>query len=337
MKGRVLAAVVGVGVMVAASASSPAAAAPTAAERERARTLMDEGDRLVEQQKYDQALTSFQAAHGIMHVPTTGIEVAHTLTNLGRLIEAREVALEVTRLPVAASEPKLFAEARKDAQELADRLNAKIPTLRFELPTGVEPEGVHVWVDGEEIATRSLSLPKRLNPGKHAVRADRKDHHPFAKELELREAAREIVTIEFASLSEPAPATGVTPASSSLRSTRFLQASDDDEILGLPSLAFYGIAGAAAGFTLGTITGLLSLNRADEAERRCGPDKSACDPAAEEYIDSSKTLGWVSTLSFTAAIAGGALATYVLVKPVKDKSSVRVSVGGPNLVVRGSF
>ena len=43
-----------------------------------------------------------------MHVPTTGYEVAHQEAALGMLVEARDMALRVTRLPAEAHEPAPF-------------------------------------------------------------------------------------------------------------------------------------------------------------------------------------------------------------------------------------
>ena len=42
------------------------------------------------------ALKRYEAAHEIMGVPTTGIEVARTRAKLGQLVEARAVAIELT-------------------------------------------------------------------------------------------------------------------------------------------------------------------------------------------------------------------------------------------------
>lgn len=109
--------------------------------------------------------------------------------------------------------------------------------------------------------------------------------------------------------------------------------------LGLPRLAFGGLVAAAAGVTLGTITGIISLDKAAEARTLCGPDSGNCDPSAAGAIDSSKTYGWVATASFAIAIAGGALATYALLsKPDPNRAGrldVVVTAGGGGL--RGTF
>lgn len=286
--------------------------AQSPSERENARRLMDEGDHYVEQQKLDKALTSYQAAHAIMHVPTTGIDVAVTLATLGRMIEAREVALEVTHMPGAGTESTIFAEARRDAAELADRLATKIPTLRIQLPDGVDPATVRATIDGQEVSDRALAVPKRLDPGKHAIRVEAPGYTPFVRELDLKEGARAIVPVELR---------------------------NGDAVVGLPPLAFYGLVAAGAGVTLGSITGLVSLDKADGARKRCGADPKNCDPSAQSYIDSATTYGWISTISFGIALVGGAVATYALVTRSDPKSqrTIAIHATGTGALIKGTF
>lgn len=312
------------GTLVAATllaTASTAAEAQTAADRETARRLMDDGDKYVEEQRFEDALNAYEGAHAIMHVPTTGIDVALTLTTLGRLVEAREVALEVTRMPATGTESRLFAEARKDAGELADRLAPKIPTLQLELPTGTDPTAVRASVDGEDLPAKAIAVPRQLNPGKHSVRVEAPGRMPFVRNVELKESARSVVQVEFGSIHGGGPLAG-------------------DTILGLPPLAFAGLSASALGLTVGTITGLISLGKADDARSRCGPDPKNCEPAAESYIDASKTFGWVSTTSFAIAVAGGAIATYALVvqkKKVGTGGSLGVHVTANGALVKGTF
>lgn len=315
-----------VATLLVAALSSREAGAQSPADRETARTLMDDGDRYVEQQRFEDALKAYQDAHAIMHVPTTGIDVALTLTTLGRMVEAREVALEVTRMPVGPNESRLFSEARRDARELADRLAPKIPTLRLNLPSYVDAESVRASIDGEVLEPKALGVPRRLNPGKHAVRVEAPGRPVFVREIELKEAARSIVDVDFRA----------TPSDDAR------DAGTGGKVLGLPVLAFAGLATSAVGLGVGTITGLASLGKADDARARCGPDTKNCDPAAESDIQASKTLGWISTASFAIALAGGAVATYALVVTKGDQAkgtsrSLSVSPAGAGAVLRGTF
>ena len=77
------------------------------------------------------ALEAYRGADAIMGVPTTGIEVARTQIRLGRLVEARDTALKVSRYPVKRREPRPFTDARTEALQLASELAARIPSLQL--------------------------------------------------------------------------------------------------------------------------------------------------------------------------------------------------------------
>src|SRR5215216_121208 len=77
-------------VLAAACAHSTVAWAESAEDRESARQFLDRGDEQVEKGELEGALASYQAAHELMHVPTTGLEVARLLVKLGKMVEARD-------------------------------------------------------------------------------------------------------------------------------------------------------------------------------------------------------------------------------------------------------
>src|SRR5689334_15630072 len=98
--------------------ATAARADPTAAEKETARALMAEGRDLRERGDSKSALKRFMAADALMHVPTTGLEVARTQVALGLLVEARETLRTVARLPEDPSDPPPFREARAQGDKL---------------------------------------------------------------------------------------------------------------------------------------------------------------------------------------------------------------------------
>jgi hypothetical protein len=307
---------VAMGALLAALAGARGASAQTPSERVSARRLMDDGDRYAENKQFAEALRVYVAAHAIMRVPTTGVEVARTLGVLGRLVEAREAAFAVTRMPVEPNEPKPFAAARREAAELDAQLDKRIPSLRIALAGGADPGTVHASIDDEELPAEALTLPRRVDPGKRVVRVRAAGFAPVDRTVDVAEGQTTVVRVDLETVS----------------STPF----------GLPPLAVAGLSAAALGATVGTITGIISLNKAADARALCGPDTRNCDPAAGGSISSSKTYGWIATTSFAIAIAGGALATYTLVSQPATaqgksmgKVDVVVSAGGAGL--RGEF
>src|SRR4051812_48823604 len=63
-------------VMLSVLLCSAESAAQSEADKQTAHRLMDDGDRYAEEKRWELALKAYDAAHAIMHVPTTGIEVA---------------------------------------------------------------------------------------------------------------------------------------------------------------------------------------------------------------------------------------------------------------------
>lgn len=305
------------------SASATAAADPTPAERTRARTLMDQGDVAFEAKHYDEALEAYQAAHAVMRVPSTGLWLARTQAALGKLVEARDTALEVTRLPRRRGEHAVMETSRHEAAELARTLAARIPTLRVLVQgaDGGAPVEVRVgdslWKDG--------GAPQPLDPGTHAVRASAPGRTPATARVTLTEGESATVTLQLAAIgavaTAPAPLEDPRPPSASS---------------GLPALAWVGFGVGAAGVVAGSITGLVALSRGNSAKERC--QGTACDPAAGADIDAANTLGWVSTAAFAIGAAGivvGAVA--VGTRGGDGQAQVAAVVAPGRVALRGSF
>ncbi|MFO0659823.1 MAG: hypothetical protein U0165_08340 [Polyangiaceae bacterium] len=170
-------------------AAAQPANSPTAADRETARALMGEGDTKFEAKDYAGALSAYEGAHKIMGVPTTGIAVARALEALGQLIEARDLALQVARIPTSSGEPKPFAQARSDADSLAEKLAAKIATVKIEvsgLPAGTTPK---VTIDGVALTPEAAALPRKVNPGKRVIAASAPGFANATQEVVLKPGA----------------------------------------------------------------------------------------------------------------------------------------------------
>jgi hypothetical protein len=141
----------------------------SASDRETARALMQEGDARRDRKDLKGALESYQAADAIMHVTTTGLEVARTLAQLGLLVEARDGLVGVLRIPPKPNEPAVLADARVAAQALSDDIDARIPGIRVILQ-GLGPGGsAAVSIDGANIPPAALVAYRRVNPGRNVV------------------------------------------------------------------------------------------------------------------------------------------------------------------------
>ena len=66
----------------------------------------------------------------------------------------------------------------------------------------------------------------------------------------------------------------------------------------------------AVGIGVGSVTGLISLSRASDAESVC--DGKTCPPEAQDDIDASKSMGTVSYIAFGVSLAGAAVGVWSL-------------------------
>lgn len=148
--------------------ATTAQADPSEADRLAARTLLIEGRKKLDAGDAEAALEFFQKAHALMHVPTTGLDLAKAHEALGQLVEARAAVDEVTRMPGSPNEPAAFTEARQNAKEALEALDGRIPSITLHV-TGVPLRAVQTTIDGVAIPWSALGAPHKANPGTHEV------------------------------------------------------------------------------------------------------------------------------------------------------------------------
>ncbi|MDC3958114.1 hypothetical protein [Polyangium jinanense] len=307
-------------------AANAVALAQSKTERDMARALMDEGDAKVEKKDFAGALRAYRAAHAIMGVPSTGIEVARTEEKLGHLVEAHKAALEVTRLPEKPGEPKPFTEAREAAKKLAAEIEPRIPMLTVVVRGVPESAPVEVKIDGVLVPSEAARAAQPVNPGKHEVSAAATGLPPVSKEIEIAEAQRQKVTLALGDAA----------------------ASDDVHEPGrrVSPLVYVGFGVGGAGLIAGAVTGALSLSRAGTVGELCPagtcPTQAALDEATP-VNDSAKTLANVSNVAFALAVVGigvgvaGIFLSGGEPKKSPETTSIRLNIGPTGIGLVGRF
>ncbi len=257
---------------------------PDAADRDTARKLLDDGDGAFEKKDYQAALKAYSAAHAIMGVPSTGVAVAKAQAAMGLLLEARDMALEVTRMPQSVKEPAAFAEARKEAFDLAAQLDPRIPSIEVK-PSGLAPNVVfEVSIDGTPIPAAAALLPRRVNPGAHHIVVKAPGYADGSADVTALEGAKLEAPIELKSGGPPlAPKTDATKDDDSKK--------DDGAHTGMSVLLPIGIATTGAGLAVGIGTGIAALNN-----HNC-------------RLHHGCALGWAADAGFVVAIGGAAMTT----------------------------
>ena len=295
---------------------------PTAMEKADARAWMAEGRMLRNQRNYEGALRSFKAADGIMHVPTTGLEVAKTLEAMGRLVEARSTARKVLSFSVASTDPAPFQDAMAAASALYVDLEQRVPTIKF-IIQGTPQATPTVWVDGQPVPANEIGNPLRLDPGTHQIAAHL-GQFDATQSVELRERDRQPVVLKV-------------PGSSG----------KDDAVAGQSTnpwrtVAYVSFGTSAAGLVIGGITGALALSTKQTAAAGCIDGN--CPPSTWESIDRAHTYATISTVGFATFGAGLGLGfTSLALASKRDAGSggastrVRPQVGLGFVGVEGRF
>ena len=277
--------------LLATAVARPAIAAPTAADRETARTLMEEGRTLRDRKDFQGALDRFQRADSIMHVPTTGYELAATQASLGLLVEARDTIAHIRSLPARPNEPLPFREARKHANDLDNSLAGRVPGLTIILrggPAGVDPT---VTIDDIPVPNAVLGIPRKVNPGHHVIVA-KVDNAQGRQEVDVKEGETRDVSVSLVASGPAVVAAPVAPEAPAPPPPAQSHALTYASIV----VGSVGIAGLG----VGAVTGVLTLSKKSSLKTECpnGP----CPPSAFSTLDSAHTLATVSTVAF---IAGG--------------------------------
>lgn len=317
-------------VLASSLAPLPVFAAPSAADVESARSLMAEGRAERAKGNHKAALQHFAAAHKIMNVPTTGVELGLSQAELGMLVEARETWIAVTKMPVDPKEPAPFAAARERAAQLAEEINPRIPTVRFLFVNTKELNGLDANIDGISVDAGVLLVPRRFNPGAHSA-VFKLGGRVGKVKFQLAESESRELEIEFFDEAASAPTKTVTappprtdPKPSPLRAP----------------LVFGGFGLAAMSLVVGGVAGGLSLSRGSAAKENCVGN--ACPESARNDLDSARSWATISNIGFAVAGVSAVVGVVGLFLPTKtsttkDSASTGVLVGVGSVSLVGSF
>jgi hypothetical protein len=285
---------------------------------------MDRGDERVEKGDFAAALTLYRGADEIMHVPTTGIEVARTYASLNKLVEARDAALAVLRLPVASEEPAPFREARAAADRLARELLEQFPQLEIEVAPPEAAARATLRLDGEEVAPATLQLPHSLNPEMHRIELAAVGYRPIDLRVALTRGERKLLRLRLEMLPATQPRLGA-PAQSSMPSRAPLAHVPQRP---LPWPTWLGIGMGGAGLVLGSVAGVIALDRVHAARKHCSGN--VCSPEAQPDRDAALTAAHVSNAGWLLCGVGavvGATSFWLWSARGSGRTSLRLNLG----------
>lgn len=269
-------------VSVGARAEGPA---PEAARAE-AQALMRDGNELVGNGDYVEALEKFRSAYAKVASPKLLLNIGTTQRLLGRNTDAAESYERFLRDPShdVGREPEVR------------RILTEIDAVVGHVTVSTKTPGAKVRLDGRELGDAPIELSLRVEPGEHTIVADKPGMAAGVKAVTVGPG-------QSAKVSPEPTAPGLV-----VKTERVL-VGDTQRIAGIV-VGATGIGGLIAGSVLGG----LALAANDEAAGHCAESTpTACTAAGVELGDDAKTKATASTIALAAgaAITAGGLTLWL--------------------------
>jgi hypothetical protein len=302
--------------------TSPAAAQTQGAAAE---ALFDQGHAAMDKGDYATACLRFRESDRLDPAIGTKLNLGICEEKRGRLA----TAWDLFRAVVDKADPT--DERRAMAQDLAGKLEGRIPKLTIRLADGAPPDTT--LREGELVLEgASIGIPLPMDPGKHRFLVTAPGHAERVLEVELRESEQKIVNAEPGP--PQTPQAGAGPSTSTTSATEVAA-----RPTGLPTLAWVAFGVGGAGLTLGVITGLVASGKHSTLEGGCNNTAGTCTPAYANDLEAFHTWRTISTVDYVVGalgVAGGA--TLWLTTP-KSRSTMtaRVWLGPASAGIAGRF
>lgn len=187
----------------------PCSAQSSAANKAAAEALFNEGRTLIDQGRFGEACSKFEASAKLDEGLGTQLHLADCYERAGRLASAWASFKEVESL----AKVKGDAERSKIARVRAEALEARLGRIVIVVPEQ-RPEGFEVTRNGEPLLPMLYNTPTPVDPGSWEVRATAPGHEPYEISVVLSEQQAEPLTVEIPALT-PLPADPPSPDTAS--------------------------------------------------------------------------------------------------------------------------
>lgn len=313
-----------------------------------ARQIGFEGVKDYQAARYTEASDKLERAYALVKAPTLGLWSGRALLKLGKYVAAAERFLETTRLPIPETNQANHKKAQQEAGEERTQLLPKIPSLQVNV-TGAPASEVELSMDGVAIDGALIGIARPVDPGTRRVVARWKGQEQ-TKDVQLAEAAKEIISLEFdpdaagaapvpppAPTETPAPAPAQSSASNASSSSAALDSGTNGSN---NTLAYVALGVGGAGLLAGSITGVLALGKKSDLDKNDACFDGACGTEAHDDVDSLNQMRLISTIGFAVGAVGAGAGVVLLLTGDKETKAARrteLFVGPASLRVQGSF
>jgi hypothetical protein len=273
----------------------------SAGDLAQARELLSQGRALREHRDFPGAIEKLRAADALAHTPITAFELGRTYLVAGKLVEARETFLSVSRIAVGPEETERSNSARAESDKLAADLPARIPSLNIRV-TGVPLDTVAITIDGAAVPTEVLAAPRLVNPGSHILVATSTTGGRTETAVDIKEGeTREVeLKLTFTGGVPPSTTAETTPSTAPSTSVSASPADGEPRRRRSNALEWSLLGGGVAIAAAGTVTMAVGASQSSNAAQNY--DRSSYDSAKTIW-----TTGLIGVVVGGAALAGGAV------------------------------
>ena len=309
---------------------------PTPSERATARAVGRVALAQFKKGDYPAALAGFSRAHSLVGLTTTGLWLARCQEKLGKLVEASETLLEVTRMTLDASALPVH---RKAQQEAATERQQLLPRLaQLTLVVSGDQDGLRFELDGRPLKAAMIGVALPVNPGKHHFEGARGEQR-VDERFTLEEGEERQIELAAPAVTAAGTASATVSPTASARASAKTSAAPPpppppppplpppppprDEAQGSRwqvALGWIALGLGAGGVALGGVSAALAADKLTSLEDGCNA-VGECPSSLHDDVDSYDLY---RTLSTTGFVAGGVLAAGGIVLLVTAPSAPSV-------------
>jgi len=322
--------------------------AQSEADRATARNLAAEGHTALRTQDCVTAEDRFRRADALVHAPTLVVEHARALICLGRFVEAQERLGLVMREGVSENAPWVWKKALQDAEKLVSEVKPKVGWLTINV-TG--PRNPVVLVDGVQVPVVALGVRRATDPGERTISASGPGFALKAVTVTMPEGGDRAVTIELVA----EPHTETLPAAKPEAQQENPQLRSNPPKKPSHALTYVAFGLGGAGLVVGTVSGIMSLDKRSDLQEKYGCTRSAgCSrvdqqnlPEAQATLDDYHRYGLISGIGFGVGLASTGVGLWLIISnsgrssgkepPPVSKASVLPYASLGEVGLRGAF
>lgn len=344
MNTRVLLGHIGLLLLPIVGFTTQAVAEPSSTDSATAQALFDQGKRLMKAHNYPEACPKFEESAHIVGHSGTLLNLADCYEKQGRIATAWSTFLNAAAAANRSGHAGREAEARARANALA----SQVPQVVITVSGGDKISGIEVTRDGAAVGQAQWGEAIPADLGSHIVKASAPRYKAWETTI-LVQKKGETVRVEVPTLEAiaeptpaPTPAPAVAPVAIATTGTVVPSAPNERSVwaeLGTSrTIALVAGGIGVAGVAVGSVFGLMSKSKHDEAEQHCS-GSSCSDPQGVDLRAEARTRGNVSTVAFivgAVGLAGGATLWLTAPRPTETPGpQVGMTPGG--ILLKGAF